>query len=81
MYAYVNGRSRHNTGSTLNIDYSKMGFSFTAYIGLYLAKTNLTSHVIDELKKIPYVVVAHQTTGQYNIFCEIKAAIRIMPKR
>lgn len=61
------------TGSTLNIDYSKMGFSFTAYIGLYLAKTNLTSHVIDELKKIPYVVVAHQTTGQYNIFCEIKA--------
>ena len=61
------------TGSTLNIDYSKMGFSFTAYIGLYLAKTNPTSHVIDELKKIPYVVVAHQTTGQYNIFCEIKA--------
>ena len=61
------------TGSTLNIDYSKMGFSFTAYVGIYLSKTTLTQHVIDELRKIPYVVVAHQTTGQYNIFCEIKA--------
>ena len=61
------------TGSTLNIDYPKMGFSFTAYVGIYLSKTKLTQHVIDELRKIPYVVVAHQTTGQYNIFCEIKA--------
>lgn len=60
-------------GSTLNIDYAKMGFSFTAYIGLYLEKTNMTSHVIEALKKIPYVIVAHLTTGQYNVFCEIKA--------
>ena len=61
------------TGSTLNVDYSKMGFSFTAYVGLYLEKTGKTSHVIEELKKIPYVVVAHLTTGQYSVFCEIKA--------
>ena len=61
------------TGSTLNIDYSKMGFSFTAYIGIYLSKTKLTQQVIEQLRQIPYVIVAHQTAGQYNIFCEIKA--------
>ena len=43
------------TGSTLNVDYSKMGFSFTAYVGLYLEKTGKTSHVIEELKKIGFM--------------------------
>ena len=29
--------------------------------------------MLDELNKIPYVTVAHITTGKFNIFCKIRA--------
>ena len=32
-----------------------------------------TITIIEELKKKPYVTVAHITTGKYNIFCKIRA--------
>lgn len=60
-------------GTSLSIDYSKMGYSFIAYVGLYLARTSETMHVLDELRNIPYITVAHITTGKFNIFCKVRA--------
>ena len=60
-------------GTSLSIDYSKMGYSFIAYVGLYLSRTSETQEVIDQLKDIPFITVAHITTGKFNIFCKVRA--------
>ena len=60
-------------GASLVIDYVKMGYTFTAYIGLFLDKTSDTDHVIEKLIGIPEVTVAHIATGQFGIFCKIRA--------
>lgn len=61
------------TGSSLNVDYKKLGYSFIAYVGIYLNKTSQTKFVLERLKTIPNVTVAHITTGKFNIFCKIRA--------
>ncbi len=60
-------------GSSLNLDYVKLGYSFIAYVGIFLEKTQKTEFVLDELNKIPFVTVAHITTGKFNIFCKVRA--------
>ncbi len=60
-------------GSTLTLDYQKLGYSFIAYIGIFLEKTHQTKFVIERLNEIPYVTVAHITTGKFNIFCKVRA--------
>lgn len=60
-------------GSTLSVDYEKLGYTFIAYIGVYLDKTSQTQFVISRITEIPYVTVAHITTGKFNIFCKIRA--------
>ena len=60
-------------GSSLNLDYEKLGYSFIVYVGILLEKTEKTKYVIDQLNAIPNVTVAHVTTGKYNIFCKLRA--------
>ena len=60
-------------GTTLTLNYDKMGYQFVAYLGIMLNKTNKIQKVIDELHKIPNVTVAHIIAGKYNIFCKIRA--------
>ena len=60
-------------GASLAIDYDKLGYSFIAYIGVYLDKTSKTRFVLERMKEIPYITVAHITTGKYNIFCKVRA--------
>ena len=60
-------------GSSLNLDYEKLGYSFIAYIGIYLERNDLTEKVLFELEKIPNVTVAHITTGKFNIYCKLRA--------
>lgn len=60
-------------GSSLTVDYQKLGYTFIAYIGVFLEKTSQTQFVISRIKEIPYVTVAHVTTGKFNIFCKIRA--------
>ena len=60
-------------GSSLTLDYNKMGYSFIAYIGIYLEKTSMTQNVISDLRNIPNVTVAYVTAGKYNIFCKVRA--------
>ncbi|MCZ6595513.1 MAG: winged helix-turn-helix transcriptional regulator [Bacteroidetes bacterium] len=60
-------------GSSLTLDYGKLGYSFIAYVGVFLVKTSQTQFVLERIKEIPYVTVAHVTTGKFNIFCKIRA--------
>ncbi|MCK0157854.1 Lrp/AsnC ligand binding domain-containing protein [Cellulophaga sp. F20128] len=60
-------------GSSLTLDYVKLGYSFIAYVGIFLEKTHQTKFVLERLAGIPYVTVAHITTGKFNIFCKIRA--------
>ena len=60
-------------GSSLTLDYKKLGYSFIAYVGVYLQKTSQTKFVLERINEIPYVTVAHITTGKFNIFCKIRA--------
>jgi len=60
-------------GSSLNLDYIKLGYSFIAYVGIFLEKTSRTQDVLVNLRKMPFVTVAHITTGKFNIFCKVRA--------
>ena len=60
-------------GSSLTLDYNKMGYSFIAYVGIFLEKTHQTKYVLERLHEIPYVTVAHITTGKFNIYCKLRA--------
>ncbi len=59
------------TGASLSIDYTKLGYDISAFLGIYLDKSSLYDEVADELKKIPEVVEAHYTTGLYSIFAKV----------
>lgn len=58
-------------GSHLEVDYEKLGFDITAFLGIYLDKSSLYDEVADQLKNIPEIVAAHYTTGLYSIFAKI----------
>ena len=60
-------------GSSLKLDYNKLGYSFIAYVGIFLQNTSQTKFVLERLNTIPYVTVAHITTGKFNIFCKLRA--------
>src|SRR6478752_5478582 len=47
--------------TTLRINYAKLGYDITAFIGIYLEK----------LKMIPEVTNIHYTTGNYSMFIKI----------
>ncbi|MFK8103252.1 MAG: Lrp/AsnC ligand binding domain-containing protein [Saprospiraceae bacterium] len=58
-------------GARLEIDYTKLGYDICAFLGIYLDKSSLYEEVAEELKRIPEVVSAHYTTGNYSIFAKI----------
>ena len=60
-------------GSTLIIDYEKMGYTFIAYVGLVISNSSFSTKIIDEIRSIPEVTVAHLTTGKFSVFCKIRA--------
>ena len=59
------------TGANLTIDYTKLGYDISAFLGIYLHQSSQYDVVAEELKKIPEVVAAHYTTGIYSIFAKI----------
>jgi len=59
------------TGTTLNMDYSKLGYDVTCFLGIFLQKSSLYDEVVEKLREIPEIVKIHYTTGNYNIFIKI----------
>ena len=57
--------------ATLTIDFSKLGYDISAFLGIYLEKSSLYYSVIEKLKGISEVVSAYYTTGNYSIFAKI----------
>lgn len=60
-------------GSSLTLNYEKLGYAFIAYVGIFLKNTSQTKFVLERINEIPFVTVAHVTTGKFNIFCKIRA--------
>ena len=58
-------------GLTLTVDYHKLGYDVTAFLGIYLDKSSMYDDVLNKLKAIPEVVEAHYTTGNYSIFVKL----------
>lgn len=58
-------------GANLVVDYTKLGYDVSAFLGIYLDKSSMYAQVAKELHAIPEVVSAHYTTGLYNIFAKI----------
>jgi Lrp/AsnC family transcriptional regulator for asnA, asnC and gidA len=58
-------------GATLVLDPARIGYDLTAFIGIYLVKGSAYSEVIKEVDRIPEIVEAHFTTGEYSIFAKV----------
>ncbi len=59
------------TGSYLKLNPASLGYSTTAYIGVYLDKAMRNPEAVAQLKKIPEVVECHYTTGNWSILIKI----------
>ncbi len=58
-------------GYNLTIDYKRLGYDVSAFLGIYLEKSSLYEDVTRQLKEIPEITGAHYTTGNYSIFAKI----------
>ncbi len=57
--------------TTLKLNYAKLGYDITAFIGIYLEKSALYDKVLAKLKGIPEITSIHYTTGNYSMFVRI----------
>jgi Lrp/AsnC family transcriptional regulator for asnA, asnC and gidA len=57
--------------TTLKINYAKIGFDITAFIGIFLEKSALYEQVLTKLKDIWEITSIHYTTGNYSMFVKI----------
>jgi Lrp/AsnC family transcriptional regulator, regulator for asnA, asnC and gidA len=55
----------------LQVDLAALGWDISAFIGVYLAKSEVYYKVVRELQKIPEVVSCHYTTGTYSLFLKV----------
>ncbi|MES2620980.1 MAG: Lrp/AsnC ligand binding domain-containing protein [Bacteroidota bacterium] len=55
----------------LQIDLTRMGMDVTAFIGVYLVRSDMYDKVVTQLKKIDEVVSCNYTTGNYSLFLKI----------
>lgn len=58
-------------GSHLDINYTRLGYDITAFLGIYLDKSEFYDKAVDDLRKIPEVVNVHYTTGNFSMFVKI----------
>lgn len=56
---------------TLTIDYEKLGYDVTAFLGVYLKSSAEYDEAAKFLEEVPEVVSAHYTTGVYSIFVRV----------
>lgn len=57
--------------TTLKINYTKLGYDITAFIGIFLEKSALYDKVVARLKEIQEITSIHYTTGNYSMFVKI----------
>lgn len=57
--------------TTLKLNYARLGYDITAFIGIFLEKSALYDKVVIKLKEIQEITSIHYTTGNYSIFVKI----------
>lgn len=55
----------------VQIDYAKLGYDITVFIGIYLNKSSSYDEALEQLKKIKEITDLHYTTGQYSMFAKL----------
>lgn len=60
-------------GSKLLIDYGKLGYDVSAFIGVNLHNAGDYKAVLAKIKQMPEVIEVHYTTGTYSIFMKVVA--------
>lgn len=55
----------------LQLDLTKLGMDVTAFIGVYLIRSDMYDKVVTQLKKIDEVLSCNYTTGNYSLFLKI----------
>ena len=60
-------------GYTAVVDYRALGYKTISYIGIFLEKAKHYPDVIKQLDKVPQILEAHFTTGNYSIFAKVIA--------
>jgi len=58
-------------GAQLVIDYTKLGYDITAFLGIYLQQSSFYDQAAAGLLSIPEVVSLHYTTGNYSMFVKL----------
>ncbi|WP_291723806.1 Lrp/AsnC ligand binding domain-containing protein [Bernardetia sp.] len=58
-------------GASLTIDYAKLGYDVTAFLGIYLERSSMYDEAVEQLCQIPEILSLHYTTGSYSIFAKI----------
>lgn len=61
------------SGSSVTIDYTKLGYSVWAFIGIKLVRAHDCGTLMDKLEGIPEVLEVHYTTGAYSLFIKVMA--------
>ncbi len=59
------------SGSKFILNPKALGYTTTAYIGIYLDKAMSNPYAVRELKKIPEVLECHYTTGNWSILIKV----------
>ena len=55
----------------LQLDLAKLGMDITAFIGVYLVRSDMYDKVVTQLKKIDEVLACNYTTGNYSLFIKL----------
>lgn len=55
----------------LQLNYQKLGYDITAFLGVYLNKSSQYDVVAKALEEIPEIVDVHYTTGNYSMFVKL----------
>ncbi|MEZ4914487.1 MAG: Lrp/AsnC ligand binding domain-containing protein [Chitinophagales bacterium] len=55
----------------LMVDYHKLGYDITTFLGLFLSRSAMYKDVVAALEAIPEVVACHYTTGTYSLFLKV----------
>jgi Lrp/AsnC family transcriptional regulator for asnA, asnC and gidA len=58
-------------GSGIKIDPKKLGWDITAFLGIYLEKSEQYDLAAQQLSAIPEIVSINYTTGNYSIFVKL----------
>lgn len=58
-------------GAQLKVEYAKLGYDITAFLGVYLEKSSYYDEAVKGMQDIPEIVDVHYTTGNYSMFVKI----------